>query len=572
MGIASPSIRDVDPQLFDPAEFLGESLECLAVGSAEERGAVYTRREVVEFILDLVGYTSDKKLHQMKMLEPSFGNGDFLEVIVDRLLQSWDRDGKADFSELLRALSAVEVHRDSVVAVEERILAQLSEYGFGVDEAAALTSSWLYQGDFLLKNLSRDFDFVVGNPPYVRQEMIPGELLTEYRRRFSTMYDRADLYVPFLEKALDLLKQGGALGFICSDRWMKNRYGGPLRDLVTRDFHLKFYVDMVGTAAFTSDVIAYPAITVIERAKSGETRVAHRPEVTRSALASLASDMLGNSPGGSVRVVERAPRGSEPWLLEADGLEGLALVRRLERELGTLEERGCKVGIGVATGSDRVFIGRYDDLDVEPSRKLPLAMTRDIDSGSLKWRGLGVVNPFSDDGTLVGLEAYPRLKMYFETHEAVLRARHVAKKNNSSWYRTIDKITPELVTTPKLLIPDIKGRAHIVLDPGSYYPHHNLYFITSSQWDLRALQSVLMSGIARLFVSTYSTKMRGGFLRFQAQYLRRIRLPAWEVVAPDAREILVNGTEGRGLDLCREVVADLYKLSTCEQKLVYGTE
>ena len=89
--------------------------------------------------------------------------------------------------------------------------------------AAAKVRRWLSQGDFLLAPLSGRFDFVVGNPPYVRQEMIPAPLLSEYHRRFRTLYDRADLYIPFIERSLSLLTKGGVLGFICSDRWMKNR-------------------------------------------------------------------------------------------------------------------------------------------------------------------------------------------------------------------------------------------------------------------------------------------------------------------------------------------------------------
>ena len=44
----------------------------------ESRGAVFTRPEVVDFILDLAGYTEDQPLHEMRLLEPSFGGGDFL--------------------------------------------------------------------------------------------------------------------------------------------------------------------------------------------------------------------------------------------------------------------------------------------------------------------------------------------------------------------------------------------------------------------------------------------------------------------------------------------------------------
>ena len=53
---------------------------------ADARGAIFTRREVVDFILDLVGYTNDQPLHEKRILEPSFGGGDFLLPIIERLL------------------------------------------------------------------------------------------------------------------------------------------------------------------------------------------------------------------------------------------------------------------------------------------------------------------------------------------------------------------------------------------------------------------------------------------------------------------------------------------------------
>jgi hypothetical protein len=63
-----------------------------------------------------------------------------------------------------------------------------------------------------------------------------------------------------------------------------------------------------------------------------------------------------------------------------------------------------------------------------------------------------------------------------------------------------------------------------VFEEGRYYPHHNLYYIVSDEWDLHALQAVLLSGIARLFISIYSTKMRGGVVN-AAQLLRSEFLP-----------------------------------------------
>lgn len=119
------------------------------------------------------------------------------------------------------------------------------------------------------------------------------------------------------------------------------------------------------------------------------------------------------------------------------------------------------------------------------------------------------------------------------------------------------------------LIPDIKGEAHIVFESGKLYPHHNLYYVVSETWDLQALQAVLLSKIAKLFVATYSTKMRGGYLRFQAQYLRRIRVPLWQNVSQNLRQELIYAASIRDLTVCNKAVFDLYQLNQ-EERSVLG--
>jgi hypothetical protein len=550
------------------------AIEHLALHSeADARGAIFTRREVVDFILDLAGYTEDQPLHAKRLLEPSFGGGDFLLPAIERLLRAWKATGgkKSVLEDLGPAIRAVELHHDTFRDTYIATLELLKREGVEARTAVALTDRWLSRGDFLLTPLEGRFDFVVGNPPYIRQELIPPPLLIEYRRRYQTMYDRADIYVPFLERSLSLLSAQGCLGFICADRWMKNRYGGPLRRLVAELFHLKIYVDMVGTAAFHSDVVAYPAITIISRESQGKTRIAHRPAIDKKTLTVLANLLRAEElpqMSGAVREVAGVANGAEPWLLESP--DQMALIRRLERSFLLLEEAGCKVGIGVATGADKAFIGDYDSLDVEPDRKLPLVTTKDIVSGEVVWRGEGVINPFADGGGLVDLDDYPLLRRYLEVHRDAISGRHCAKKAPANWCRTIDRITPALATKPKLLIPDIKGEAHIVFEAGKLYPHHNLYFITSDDWDLRALQAVLLSTVTRLFVATYSTKMRGGFLRFQAQYLRRIRIPRWAGVSKSLRQELVDAAVRRNIQSCNQAVFKLYGLSDGERATLGG--
>jgi hypothetical protein len=193
-------------------------------------------------------------------------------------------------------------------------------------------------------------------------------------------------------------------------------------------------------------------------------------------------------------------------------------------------------------------------------------MTKDIETGSVNWRGLGVINPFGPDGKLVSLKAYPKLAAYLEKHGTAIKARHTAKKNPNGWYRTIDRIYPELAKVPKLLIPDIKGEAHIVYEAGKLYPHHNLYYVTAREWDLRALQAVLLSDVTRAFIGLYSTKMRGGYHRYQAQYLRRLRIPHWHKVPADLRAELVRAAETRDFAACNAAAAKLYNLTPLEQQ------
>lgn len=548
-----------EPQLFGPCP-VQRAVETMAVAGVEERGAVFTRREVVEFILDLSGYTVDQPLHERRLLEPSFGDGDFLVPAVERLLTAYQRSGGTDAGiDLIGSIRAVELHRASFNKTTATLTALLKNRGISAPET--LCDAWLVQGDFLLEDFAAGFDYVVGNPPYVRQELIPDALLREYKRRYTTIYDRADIYIPFIERSLALLAPRGVLGLICADRWMKNRYGRPLRELVTAKYHFRAFVDMVDTPAFTTDVIAYPGIFVIANEPGTATKVASRPAIGVEPLRALAKALTAGEEHAAVQEYT-VTDGGEPWIVDAS--DSLALVRRLEARLPKLEDVGCKVGIGVATGADQAFIGKLDDLDVEDDRKLPLVMTRDILSGRIAWRGFGVVNPFADAGGLVRLEDYPRLKRYLEARRDHIAGRHVAMKAPANWYRTIDRIYPALTNEPKLLIPDIKGEAHIVYDDGAYYPHHNLYYITSEEWDLQALQAVLLSGIARLFIATYSTKMRGGYLRFQAQYLRRIRVPYWQDVSKGLRLELSHAGKSGDQASCDIAVMALYKLTDAD--------
>lgn len=524
----------------------------LASAPDNERGAIFTRSEVVDFILDLTGYTSSKNLQEYKLLEPSFGHGDFLLPIVNRLLESLSRQNKKPtFANIKDAVRGVELHRSSFSKTKKLIEAKLREAGMTPEDTRSTLDSWLIQGDFLLTEFQQTFTHIIGNPPYIRHEMVPTALMTEYRRKFSTIRGRADIYIPFIENSLLLLASDGVLGIICADRWTKNHYGTVLRQMIAEHFHLRTYVDMVGTDAFHSNVLAYPAIIVVANSKPGKTTVGNGADFGVDSLGKLTEEIKKGE--GDIQV------GIQPWIFESK--EKVKTIRRIESALPKIEEVGCKIGIGVATGADKIFITSEPKPDIEKDRLVPLITRKDTRKGNINWNPKWVINPFDEVGDLIPLEEYPGLQDYFETHKTILCKRHTAKKSPERWYRTIDRIHTNLTTQAKLLIPDIQGETEVIYEKGEYYPHHNFYYILSSEWDLHALQNVLLSKVTRTFVEAYSVRMHGQCVRFQAQYLKRIRIPQWQDVPKSLRAKLSKdlSTDDREI-----LVRNLYSLSDSE--------
>ncbi len=115
-----------------------------------------------------------------------------------------------------------------------------------------------------------------------------------------------------------------------------------------------------------------------------------------------------------------------------------------------------------------------------------------------------------------------------------------------------------MTAQPKLYLPDIKGVIHPVLDSGGTYPHHNLYVVQSDGWDIEVLGGLLLSSVAQFFVECYAVRMRGGWLRFQAQYLRRIRVPHPGSIPRKTAEQLRTAFRTRDLVLADAAAFGLY--------------
>ncbi len=366
----------------------------LPITAIEPKGVVYTKRWVVELLLDLSGYSPDKNLVDSLAIEPAAGDGAFLGPMIERLVKSCQKLGRS-LSECQNSLLAYELDEKSAARARAVVQELLKDHGAKSPLAKRLADAWVVNGDYLLDVDTRQADFIIGNPPYVRLEDIPEETASVYRSAYPTMRGRADLYVAFFEAALRELKMGGVCAFICADRWMRNQYGAELRQLISSAYSVEILLSMHHANAFDDDVDAYPAITVIRYTTQRSTIVASADQdaehVQPGRLATtLQTTSQAILPHGIHRaVVHTWFKGSDPWPCHSP--EQLALLRRLEDQFPPLE-MNAKVGIGVATGNDRVYITTDAEL-VEPSRLLKLALAKDLTGGTVIWSGHYLVNP-----------------------------------------------------------------------------------------------------------------------------------------------------------------------------------
>src|SRR6266568_833081 len=367
-----------------------ELLPELAPDTDGQHGEVFTRKWVVELILDLVGYTIERDLANFVAVEPACGTGAFLGPLVERLSASCRRHGRpiTDARNALRAYDLLPRNLDQSRSAAVEIL---KRDGWPDEQIEDVTSAWLHVGDYLLMLLDdRSVDFVVGNPPYIRLEDVPEARMHAYRETCRTMIGRSDIYVGFYEMALASLRTDGRLGFLCADRWMRNQYARVLRQLIADRYDLEVLISMHDVDAFEEQVSAYPAITVIHRGSQGSVTVA---DTTARFGQKDAAEVLGYIRAGKSEVVANdryeiagLPHwfdGEESW--PAGNPKQLALIEYLTDKFPPLEDRetGTRVGIGVATGADGVFVTKTPP-DIEADRLLPLSMVRDLATGNFE--------------------------------------------------------------------------------------------------------------------------------------------------------------------------------------------
>ncbi len=375
------------------------------------------------------------------------------------------------------------------------------------------------------------FDAVIGNPPYVRQEML-GERKEYFQKHYKAYHGKADLYAYFIERGVSLLKKEvGSFSNIVANKWMRATYGEPLRRWLCEQ-RIKEIIDFRDLPVFEG-ATTYPCI--IRLCKGSPDKNARFP-VTQ--VKALNFDSLEDVVRRNHYLLKIANLNKNSWSLAGESAQSIfAKVHKAGIPLG--EYVNGKIYYGIKTGLNEAFI-----IDSETKKRIitedpkssvlikPFLMGRDIRryERSVSNKYLILIKKgwtLEQSGTVRDKwgwfkRKYSTIANYLQPFASDAEKRY--DKGDYWWeLRACDYYTE--FEKPKIFLPDISLRGNFTIDAkGEYYCINTAYVISSAE---KYLLGILNSSIMTFYYKNLSSAYRGGYLRFIYQYL--IQLPIRQI-------------------------------------------
>lgn len=407
------------------------------------------------------------------------------------------------------------------------------------------------------KRAADRFDAVIANPPYVRTQVLGAAEAQRLARRFG-LSGRVDLYQAFAKAMANVLRPGGVLGLLTSNRFLTIRSGAALRHLLRSEFDLAGIYDLGDTKLFSAAVL--PSIVVAKRRAPGQSsptclfdrvygcRSAEGTRGTQTKFPSVLDAFKDRSVCGVVatesgpfrieRGVLRAEEDDDVWSLATpDYQEWLARVR--ETQARTFDDV-AHIRVGIKTTADRVFIrDDWDRLprDMCPEDEVLRPLITDLHAG--RWvssQQPGRIKVLYPHMVVAGrrrpidLKDFPRARAYLEAHKERLSRRKYVLEAGRQWYEIWVPHDPSEWAKPKIVFPDIAEEPRFFLDSTEAVINGNCYWITlrpgyATDWLLLILAIANSSFITRYYDLAFHNKLYAGRRRFMTQYVRRFPLP-----------------------------------------------
>jgi len=201
---------------------------------------------------------------------------------------------------------------------------------------------------------SRGFDAVIGNPPYIRMEQF--KLLKTYlRAQYACHDERSDIYAYFMERGHKLLASCGRFGMIVSNKFLRAKYGTPLRRLLASSFHVEHVVDFAGLPVFRGATVR-TLVFLSTRASVAARGTTYTPPPDGDRFARLVGGSSGVGDAADDHAYEVGlPADGEAWTFLPAATQ--ALLVRLDASCWSLANYSeGRIWMGVKSGLSEAFV------------------------------------------------------------------------------------------------------------------------------------------------------------------------------------------------------------------------
>jgi hypothetical protein len=243
-------------------EYIDKHLEQKLKNKQKFLGQVFTPLHIVKDMLDKVNYKGEEIIAKY-VLEPSFGDGNFLSVIVERYILSC-REKMFSNTQIRNSLNkyvyGVELDPFVFNITKERLNKILNDFGI-----EAISWDNLYNTNTLYFEPSVRFDFILGNPPYVSCKNLDAKTKKKIGS-YKMLTAGSDLYIAFYVKCSELLSKKGLLTFITPNRFIKLKSLSGFRSWLMKENLVKEIHDFKDFQVF-SDAVVNTAILTLQKSK-----------------------------------------------------------------------------------------------------------------------------------------------------------------------------------------------------------------------------------------------------------------------------------------------------------------
>ncbi|MBI3249159.1 MAG: Eco57I restriction-modification methylase domain-containing protein [Deltaproteobacteria bacterium] len=387
------------------------------------------------------------------------------------------------------------------------------------------------------------FEVVIGNPPYVRIQTLKQQN-PKYAESLKKHYEAAskgnfDLYVVFVERGMQLLKNDGNLAYILPHKFFNAQYGEPLRGLLARGKHLAHIVHFGDQQVFPGTT-NYVCLFFLR--KIGV-------ETLRFVKVDDLSEWLKTTQGSEAQIPAKKVTAAEWNFTVGSSAVVFEKLNQIPVKLGQLAER---ISQGIRTSANEVYVldvvkkngsfitafSKQLDREVTVERKAVLLFLqgREIKPFSIQPSGKVVIRPYQiQDGSASLIseqelaKRFPKAHAYLVENKRYLSQREEGRFKGQHWYEYGRTQNIDLMLLPKILVPDIADHASFALDEGGNFAFTSGYGITLKRTTKQALEFILglvNSHVLDFYWRQVSTPLRGGFYRYFTQFIEQLPIPS----------------------------------------------